>query len=38
MRLMRSVLCAVLILSPSIVLAQSYTGTIVGSVKDPAAR
>jgi carboxypeptidase family protein/TonB-dependent receptor-like protein len=34
MRLMRRVLCAVLVLLPSIVLAQSYTGTIVGSVKD----
>ena len=34
MRLIRWLLCAALVLSPSILLAQSYTGTIVGSIKD----
>jgi hypothetical protein len=34
MRLYRSVLYCALLLSPSIAFAQSYTGTIVGSVKD----
>src|SRR5437773_4846123 len=34
MRLHRSVLCLLLAFSPSIAFAQSYTGTIVGSVKD----
>lgn len=36
MRLIRRLLCAALVLSPSILLAQSYTGTIVGSIKDPS--
>jgi hypothetical protein len=34
MRLIRVLLCAAVALSPSLGLAQSYTGTIVGSVKD----
>ncbi len=34
MRLRRSLLCAGLVLCPSILLAQSYTGTIAGSIKD----
>jgi Carboxypeptidase regulatory-like domain/TonB dependent receptor-like, beta-barrel len=34
MRLLRSLLCAVFVVVPSIALAQSYTGTITGSVKD----
>jgi hypothetical protein len=34
MRLHRSLLCLALVLSASIAFAQSYTGTIVGSVKD----
>jgi hypothetical protein len=34
MRLIRSLLSALLLISPSILLAQSYTGTIVGSIKD----
>jgi hypothetical protein len=34
MRLKRSLLCAFLAVLPSVVLAQSFTGTIVGSVKD----
>jgi hypothetical protein len=34
MRLTRSLLCAFLTLLPSIALAQSFTGTVVGSVKD----
>ena len=36
MRPIRSLLCALLVLSPSIVAAQSFTGAIVGSVKDPS--
>ena len=34
MRVIRSLLCALLVLSPTILMAQSYTGTIVGSIKD----
>ncbi len=34
MRLIRSLLCASLALLPSVVLAQSFTGIVVGSVKD----
>ncbi|MGH8636477.1 MAG: carboxypeptidase-like regulatory domain-containing protein [Burkholderiales bacterium] len=34
MRLIRILLCAVLVASPSILFAQSYTGTIIGSIKD----
>ena len=34
MRLIRTLLCALLLVSPSIVLAQSSTGTITGAVKD----
>ena len=34
MRLIRTLLSAVLVICPSIVLAQSYTGTIIGSIKD----
>ena len=36
MRLIRRLLCAALVLSPSTLLAQSYTGTIVGSIMDPS--
>ena len=34
MRLLRSLMCAGLVMSPSILFAQSYTGTLVGTVKD----
>jgi hypothetical protein len=34
MRLIRILLCAVLVACPSLVFAQSYTGTITGSIKD----
>ena len=34
MRLLRSLMCAALVLSPSILFAQSYTGTLAGTVKD----
>ena len=34
MRLFRSLLCAALVVSPSALLAQSYTGTIIGTLKD----
>ena len=34
MRLTRSILYIALVLSPSLLFAQSYTGTIVGSIKD----
>jgi hypothetical protein len=34
MRLIRTLLCAVLVVCPSILFAQSYTGTIIGSIKD----
>lgn len=34
MRLIRSLLCAVLVGCPSILFAQSYTGTIIGSIND----
>ena len=34
MRLLRSLLCAALVVSPSALLAQSYTGTIIGTLKD----
>ncbi len=34
MRLIQSLLCALLVSSPSVLLAQSYTGTIAGSIKD----
>jgi hypothetical protein len=36
MRLIPSLLCAVLAVCPSILFAQSYTGTIIGSIKDPS--
>ena len=36
MRLLRSLLCVGLVLSPSLVVAQSFTGTIVGTIKDPS--
>jgi hypothetical protein len=36
MRLLRSLLCAALVLLPSLALAQSFTGTIVGTIKDPS--
>jgi len=34
MRLIRTILCIALVVSPSLLFAQSYTGTIVGSIKD----
>jgi hypothetical protein len=34
MRLIRSLLCAVLVVCPSMLFAQSFTGTIIGSIKD----
>jgi hypothetical protein len=34
MHLLRILLCAALVLSPSLVLAQSATGTVVGTIKD----
>jgi hypothetical protein len=34
MRLLRILLCTALVLSPSLVLAQSATGTVVGTIKD----
>jgi Carboxypeptidase regulatory-like domain/TonB dependent receptor len=34
MRLIRNLLCALLVVSPSILSAQSYTGTIIGTIKD----
>ena len=34
MRLIRSLLCAALVVCPSILFAQSYTGTITGTLKD----
>jgi hypothetical protein len=36
MRVIQSLLCALLLSSPSTLLAQSYTGTIAGSIKDPS--
>ncbi len=36
MRLIRSLLCSVLVVCPSILFAQSYTGTITGTLKDPS--
>src|SRR5262245_31006154 len=34
MRLIRTALCAVLVMCPSILSAQSFTGTITGTIKD----